>query len=200
MTSLRLVSSRVPLNDSAVEEMSAVVVLQEVIGVGPQRSRGVPTKVLFFLETGNVFRWEILFSQEETIEVAATFYLETFSAFLFCREISESDFVALKTEILEARAVIYFLSNLAIHYVRPLTFAGNMGLGFDFVPSVLDKILHHLLDFRSSHPMGSWDGSPVSLLLFFGDHLSVASSRQPTATSLAAPEICVEMFAKEFFL
>ena len=198
VTSLHLVSSRAPLNDSAVEEMGAVVVLQEVTGVGPQRSRGVPKKVLFFLETGNVFRWEILSYQEETIEVPATFYLETFSAFLFCREISEADFVVLKTEILAARAVIYFLSNLAIHYVRPLTFAGNRGLGFDFVPSVLDKTLHHLLDSHSSHPVGSWDGSPVSLLLFFGDHLSVASSRQPTVTSLAAPEI--EMFAKQFFL
>ena len=88
VTSLHLVSSRAPLNDFAVEGMSAVVVLQEVTGVGPQRSRGVPKKVLFFLETGNVFRWEILFSQEETIEVPATFYLETFSAFLFCPEIS----------------------------------------------------------------------------------------------------------------
>ena len=201
VTSLHLVSSRAPLNDSAVEKMGGVVVLQEVTGVGPQRSRGVPKKVLFFLETGNVFRWEILFSQEETIEVPATFYLETFSAFLFCREISEADFVVPKTEILVARAVIYFLSNLAIHYVRPLTFAGNRGLGFDFVPSVLDKIqLHHLLDSHSSHPVGSWDGSPFSLLLVFGDHLSVASSRQPTATSLAAPEICVEMFAKQFFM
>ena len=83
VTSLHLVSSRAPLNDSAVEEMGAVVVLQEVTGVGPRRSRGVPTKVLFFLETGNVFRWEILFYQGETIEVPATFYLETFSAFLF---------------------------------------------------------------------------------------------------------------------